>query len=64
MTALPLVVTEETMAMKGTMVMERTVATGRTVVMGTVRRATAVGTAARMETVTMTMGIRSPNTVA
>ena len=70
MTALPLVVTERTMVMERTMVtertmvMERTVATEGTVVMGTVQRAMAVGTPAKMETVMMTMGIRSPNTVA
>ena len=39
-------------------------ATEGTVVMVTVPRAMAVGTAARMETVTMTTGMRSPNTVA
>ena len=70
MTVLPLVVTEETMAMKGTrvtkgtMVMERTMVMGRTVVtVGTVQRAMAVGTTARMGTVMVTMGMRSPGTV-
>ena len=57
-------VMEGTMAMEGTMVMERTVVMEKTVVMETVRRAMAVGGTAKMETVTMTMGMRSPNTVA
>ena len=75
MKALRLVVMEETVGMKGTMVTERTtvtertmvtertVATEGTVVMGTVRRATAMGVTAKMETATMTMGMKSPNTV-
>ena len=61
MTALPLVVTEETVVTKGTMVTERTMVTEGTVVMGTVRRAVAVGATARMETVMMTMGMESQN---
>ena len=46
------------------MVTERTVVTEEIVVMGTVQRATAVGVTARMKMVTMTTGMRSPNTVA
>ena len=76
MTALPLmamertVVTERTVVMgrtvvvERTMMMERTVETKGTVVMGTVRRAMAVGATAKMEMVMMTMGIRSLNAVA
>ena len=64
MTALPLVATEETMVMERTMVTKRTVVMEGTVMMGTVQRAMAVGATAKMETATMTMGIRSPNTVA
>ena len=70
MTALPLVPMEETVVMdrirgmERTVVMEKTVVTGRTVVMGTVQRAMAMGTTAKMETATMTMGMKSPNTVA
>ena len=67
MKALPLVATEGTMGMERTMgtertmVMERTVVTEGTVVMGTVRRAMAVGATAKMETATMTMRrMRSP----
>ena len=52
MTALPL------------MAMERTVVTEGTVVMGIVRRAMTVGVTAKMETVMMTIGIRSLNAVA
>ena len=58
MTALPLMVT------KGTMVTERTVVTEGTVVMGTVQRAVAVGTTAKIETATMMMRKKSPDTVA
>ena len=57
-------VTKGTMVMEGTVVMEETVVTEGTVVMGTVQRAVAVGATAKMETVTMTTGLRSPNTVA
>ena len=64
MTALPLVVTEETMVMEETMVTERTMVMEGTVVMGTVRRAVAVGATAKMEMATMMMGTRSLNTVA
>ena len=76
MTALPLAAMEETMVTEGTMVTERirgtertvvtekTVVMGRTAVMGTVRRGTAMGATAKMETATMTMGMKSPNTVA
>ena len=58
MTALPLVVTEGTMVMEGTVVMERTV------VMGTVQRAVAVGATAKIETTTLMMRKKSPDTVA
>ena len=70
MTVLLLVVTEETIATEGTMVMERTMVTERTVategtvVMGTVRRAMAVGATAKMETAMMMTRKKSPNTVA
>ena len=65
-------VTEETMVTERTMVMERTVVTeGNSGEFGgnsgdgmTVQRAVAVGATAKMETAMMTMGMRSPNTVA
>ena len=57
-------VMERTIVMERTMVTERTVATKGTVVMRTVRKAMAVGATAKMEMVTMTMGIKSLNAVA
>ena len=69
MTALPLVVMERTMVTERTVVMgrttvkDRTVATKGTVVMGTVQRAMAVGTTAKMEMVTMMITMMSPDTV-
>ena len=64
MTALPLMAMERTVEMERTVVTEKTVVTGRTVVMGIVQRATAMGVTTKMETATMTMGMKSPNTVA
>ena len=58
MTALPLVATEETVET------ERTVVTEGTVVMETVQRAVVVGATAKIETMTMMMGMKSLNTVA
>ena len=69
MTALPPVVMERTMVkertvvMGRTMVTDRTVATKGTVVMGTVQRAMAVSTTAKMEMATMMMTKTSPDTV-
>ena len=64
MTALPLVAMEETVVTERITGTERTVVMGRTVVMETVQRATAMGVTAKMETATMMMGMKSPNTVA
>ena len=55
---------ERTVVTERTVVMERTVVTGRTVMMGMARRAMAMGTTTKMETVTMTMGMKSLNTAA
>ena len=58
-----IVVTERTVVAERTMVTDRTVATKRTVVMGTVRRAMAVGATAKMETAMMMMMRTSPDIV-
>ena len=70
MTAHPLAVMERTMVTERTMVMERktvkkeTVVMKGTVVMGTVQRAMAAGTAAKIEMATTMMRMKSPNAVA